>query len=99
MSVVLLGGAIVFAPHRTPAAGVTAAAMLFGVFHGHAHGLEMPLAAEPAFYTLGFVVSTAALHLAGLGVGEGARRHQHLLAAVKLGGSALAACGVYFLAR
>jgi urease accessory protein len=41
------------------------AAGFFGVFHGYAHGGEMPAAASPALYALGFAVSTAGLHLLG----------------------------------
>ena len=39
---------------------------LFGLFHGYAHGLEMLGINEVQGYALGFVVTTAALHLAGI---------------------------------
>ena len=41
---------------------------VFAVFHGHAHGAELPGAAHPLAYSLGFVVSTGALHAAGIGL-------------------------------
>ena len=41
----------------------------FAVFHGHAHGAELPAAAHALAYSLGFVVSTGALHVAGIGLG------------------------------
>ena len=41
-------------------------ASLFGLFHGYAHGLEMLGINEIQGYALGFVVTTAALHLAGI---------------------------------
>ena len=41
----------------------------FAVFHGHAHGTELPEAASPYAYALGFVVSTGLLHLAGIALG------------------------------
>ena len=41
----------------------------FAVFHGHAHGTELPGAANPLTYALGFVGSTGLLHLCGIGFG------------------------------
>lgn len=68
----------------------------FAVFHGHAHGTELPEAAAPAAYAAGFVVATGLLHVAGILFG--------LLAywpagrtAVRLGGGVICAGGVAFL--
>jgi urease accessory protein len=47
----------------------------FALFHGYAHGLEMPQAASPALYALGFVLATVFLHgvgIAGSRIGRGA---------------------------
>jgi urease accessory protein len=41
----------------------------FALFHGAAHGMEMPGGSSGALYAAGFVLSTAALHAAGLGAG------------------------------
>jgi len=41
----------------------------FAVFHGHAHGTELPGAANPATYAIGFVIGTGLLHLAGIALG------------------------------
>jgi len=41
----------------------------FAVFHGHAHGAELPEAANPLVFAIGFVVATGLLHLAGIGIG------------------------------
>lgn len=41
----------------------------FAIFHGHAHGAELPAAASPLAYSAGFVVSTGLLHLTGIGLG------------------------------
>jgi urease accessory protein len=49
-----------------------AAALLvgaFAVFHGHAHGTELPSAVNPLAYGVGFVTSTGLLHLAGILIG------------------------------
>ena len=42
---------------------------IFGLFHGTAHGIEMPKAANPFFFVLGFVSGTTTLHLFGVGIG------------------------------
>jgi len=47
---------------------------VFALFHGSAHGAGMPFAAAPVLYGLGFLVSTAVLHLSGLGLGRLALR-------------------------
>ncbi len=41
----------------------------FGLFHGVAHGVEMPKAANPLLFVLGFVSGTITLHLFGVGIG------------------------------
>ncbi|HOV04093.1 MAG TPA: HupE/UreJ family protein [Hyphomicrobiales bacterium] len=51
-----------------------AATALFAIFHGHAHGTEMPLAASGAAYAAGFLIATAALHASGIGLGLAAER-------------------------
>lgn len=48
------------------AAGIVGA---FAIFHGHAHGAELPAAASPLAYSAGFVVSTGLLHVAGIALG------------------------------
>lgn len=47
---------------------------LFAIFHGHAHGVEMPEAASPILYAGGFVVATGLLHAAGVAACLGIRR-------------------------
>jgi urease accessory protein len=42
---------------------------LFAIFHGHAHGTELPEAFSPYGYAVGFVVGTGLLHLVGIGLG------------------------------
>ena len=41
----------------------------FAIFHGHAHGTELPEAANPFAYGIGFVIGTGLLHMAGIGLG------------------------------
>lgn len=69
----------------------------FGLWHGYAHGTELPAAVNPLAYGVGFVVATGLLHLSGILLGTltrwpaGAR-------AVRCCGAAIAAFGAYFLA-
>ena len=42
---------------------------IFAIFHGHAHGTELPNAANPLAYSLGFVLATGLLHLSGIAFG------------------------------
>jgi urease accessory protein len=69
---------------------------VFAVFHGHAHGTEMPGAANPLAYAAGFVVATGLLHLAGIAFGMLAARPAGRVAVRTLGG-AIALGGVGFL--
>ena len=49
---------------------------LFALFHGAAHGSELPALAQPQAYALGFLLATASLHALGLGLGHwAAQRH------------------------
>jgi urease accessory protein len=68
LSAVVLGIAIAF-ELRPPlwVAGVIVS--LFAIFHGHAHGTELPKAASPLTYALGFVLATGFLHLCGILIG------------------------------
>jgi urease accessory protein len=95
-SAVVLGLMVAFAV-RPP---IWIAALIvgaFAIFHGHAHGTELPQAADPLAYSLGFVVSTGLLHLAGIALGL-------LISwplgryAVRTGGAAIAVVGIGFLA-
>jgi urease accessory protein len=41
----------------------------FAIFHGHAHGAEMPVSANAMMYAVGFVIATGLLHLSGIAIG------------------------------
>ncbi len=68
LSVVALG-AVVALGLRMPVAAAMAMVGAFAVFHGYAHGAEMPAETAAAAYAAGFVSATALLHLAGLALG------------------------------
>lgn len=90
-SVVALG-VLIASASRLPAAASMAVAGLFALFHGHAHGVEMPAAASVALYSLGFVLTTAALHAAGVGLGLAGWRGMPA-ALSRIAGGAIAAVG------
>ena len=58
----------------------------FAIFHGHAHGTELPNAADPVAFSLGFVVATGLLHLCGIGLGLLTRWPAGITAIRALGG-------------
>ena len=91
-SVLGLGLLIAFRA-RPPLALSIALVALFALFHGHAHGTELPQAASPVLYGLGFVVATGLLHLIGLGIGSVMRLPKGLTA-IRVGGGAIAAAGI-----
>ncbi|MGD1876836.1 MAG: HupE/UreJ family protein [Kiloniellaceae bacterium] len=68
LSVVVIGAALAFGS-GVPLALAMALAGGFAVFHGVAHGSEMPLAASGLTYGLGFMAATALLHGVGIGAG------------------------------
>jgi len=95
-SVVVLGLAIA-AAWRAPTAIALAIVAAFGVFHGYAHGAELPKAASPAAYVAGFVLCTGALHLAGIAMGS-LQRFSRGPQALRLSGGLIAAAGVWIFA-
>jgi urease accessory protein len=68
LSVVVLGAAVALGV-RAPVAVAMGIAGLFAIFHGHAHGAEMPVDASGLTYGMGFMIATALLHVGGLGLG------------------------------
>jgi urease accessory protein len=94
----LVLGAAVAARLRLPFAAAAVVVGVFAIFHGHAHGTELPSAANPLSFGVGFVVATGLLHLCGIAIGTlsrspaGGRLIQGL-------GVAIAALGCYFLLR
>jgi urease accessory protein len=68
LSVVVLGAIVAFGI-KPPVAAAMAIVGLFAIFHGHAHGAEMPMDASGVAYGVGFMLATALLHMAGIGIG------------------------------
>jgi urease accessory protein len=67
-SAILLGLAVTSAL-RPPLAAAVALVGFFGIFHGHAHGTELPAGQSALLYSMGFVMATGCLHGVGIAVG------------------------------
>lgn len=98
LSVVVLGLLVALRLHWSTAAAMAVVA-LFAVFHGHAHGTEMPLDASGVAYAAGFMSATALLHLAGIGLGILAgKASAYQERAAQVAGGVIALAGVAILA-
>jgi len=95
LSVLVLGLAIAIAWRPFEWVALTLIA-IFAVFHGYAHGVELPNAADPAAYSAGFVIATGAIHVIGIGIGLVLGKLLHGWVSRGLGG-AIAVSGLYFL--
>lgn len=95
LSVMLLGGAIALAlrPPIWVAAGLVG---IFAIFHGYAHGSELPSIADPIAFSVGFVLATGLLHIAGIALGLINDRPGGVRVTRGIGGF-IAACGVWYL--
>ena len=96
-SVLMLGG-VIAAAWRAPVWAACAIVAVFALFHGYAHGKELPSAADPIGYAAGFVLSTGMLHVCGIGIGLLNNRPGGVRVTRILGG-AIAITGIYFLYR
>ena len=96
LSVLLLGGAIAL-DKRIPTLAAMAFVGLFAIFHGHAHGAEMPALASPVLYALGFLSGTALIHICGVALGVIMQHITAKLPVTRVVGVAIAATGGYLL--
>ncbi len=92
----LVLGAMVATAARPPLWLAAVIVGLFGIFHGHAHGTELPDAGNALTYTLGFVVCTGLLHVAGIAFGLVVRWPAGRLVVRCLGGL-IGLAGIVFL--
>ena len=70
----------------------------FAIFHGHAHGTELPAGQSGLLYSIGFVAATGCLHAVGIAIGL-IHRWQIGRQALRGAGSIVCAGGIYFLVR
>jgi urease accessory protein len=94
-SALVIGLAVLLAA-RPPLAVAAIIVAFFAIFHGHAHGTEMPAAISPLAYAAGFVIGTGLLHLCGIAFGVLTRSKAGTIA-VRAAGGVIAAAGVGFL--
>ena len=95
LSGVVLGALVLFYV-RAPLVAAALIVSVFAVFHGYAHGKELPSAASPVGYSVGFVTGTGLLHLVGIGLGALDRLTlgKNIIRAL---GAVIAGAGLYFL--
>jgi urease accessory protein len=90
---VLVLGVLIAAAVRLPMFAGMALVGLFAIFHGHAHGTEIPVAASGLSYAAGFVLATIALHACGVGLGMLAQKRA-TIPALRFAGAAIAVAGI-----
>lgn len=96
-SVIVIGLAAALAFSPSVMVGMAIAA-LAGLFHGHAHGTEVPADASGLAYAAGFAIATALLHAAGIAATVAATRFS-LPVAARTAGGLTAVAGVVLAAR
>ncbi len=97
LSAIGLGAAVLFEsrPKLWIAATLVGA---FAIFHGHAHGTELPAGANGMLYSIGFVIATGLLHATGIGIGL-IHRWPAGRAVLRIAGAVVALAGLSFLWR
>jgi urease accessory protein len=95
LSMVVLGAAVMLEA-RPPLPVVMAIVAFFAIFHGYAHGTELPHGENALLYSLGFVVATGSLHLVGITIGL-LHRWTWGERALRVAGSGVSLAGALFL--
>lgn len=95
LSGILLGVAVL-AEWRPPLGVAATIVGVFAVFHGHAHGTELPAGASGLLYSVGFVAATGTLHAVGIGIGV-IHRWSWGRVVLRVAGALVAAGGAFFL--
>ncbi len=98
LSVVALGVAILIGK-RFPILVAMGFVALFALFHGFAHGVEMPLTAQPVLYAAGFMLATAGIHIAGVFMGDIPQHYEKGNYVLRAGGGFVALIGALFVFR
>jgi len=92
----LLLGWMIFREARPPLYAAALVVGFFAIFHGYAHGTELPHAANPLAYGVGFVFATGILHMSGVALGlihrwpRGART-------LRIAGAGISLAGLFLL--
>ncbi len=95
LSAILLGAAVMFKV-RPPLVAAAILVGFFAIFHGHAHGTELPPGQSGLLYSIGFVMATGCLHALGISIGTVHRWNwgQKLL---RVAGACVALGGFFFM--
>lgn len=96
-SAILLGAAVM-TERRLPLYAAAVLVGFFAVFHGHAHGTELPAGESGLLYSLGFVMATGCLHAIGIAIGT-IHRWPAGRVALRIAGGSVGLAGVFFLWR
>lgn len=96
-SAIVLGAAVAF-ELRPPLVLAALVVGAFAIFHGHAHGTELPAGQSALLYSIGFVIATGGLHALGIGIGT-AHRWPLGRKLLRAAGAAVAGGGIFFLWR
>jgi urease accessory protein len=94
----ILLGAMVALQSRPPLALAVPIVAFFAVFHGHAHGTELPAGQSGLLYSVGFVVATGLLHAVGISIGL-IHRWSAGRVVLRAAGVAVSLAGLFFLWR
>ena len=94
----LMLGVMVAIEARPPLAVAATLVAFFAIFHGHAHGTELPAGADGLSYSIGFVLATGCLHAIGIAIGV-VHKWPAGRVALRVAGSAVAIAGGAFLWR
>ena len=89
-------GLVVMREARPPLWAAAVLVAFFAIFHGHAHGNELPAGANGLVYSVGFVIATGCLHATGIAIGL-VHRWRVGRIALRLAGALVAAAGLIFL--
>jgi urease accessory protein len=95
LSAIMLG-AMVAAAAKPPLWMAAVLVAAFAIFHGYAHGVELPVGADAIAFSMGFVIATGMLHLFGIAFGALSHWRSGRIA-VRVAGAVIAVIGVGFL--
>ena len=96
LSVLLLGSALA-ADKTLNSIFAMIAVGIFAIFHGYAHGEEIPTIARPVPYIAGFMTGTIMLHITGLILADISTHYKSGKIILRLAGVGIALAGFYFL--